>query len=117
MSYTGTKAQSGNQATVSIGSGTSLSGATYTAIGGGGEVNQSGTINKTDDATNVQATAEEFIPTILSPGMFQGTLNRISSDAGQQAVLTAFTAAPPHNVPWQVALAPNAAIGQTSQGD
>jgi hypothetical protein len=117
MSYSGSKAQSGNQAVVSIGSGSSISGATWTVVGEVNDFNQSGTINKTDDVTNLQSTAEEFIPTILSPGKFSGTMNRISGDAGQVLVKTAFNGAPPVNVPWQVQLSKNTAAGQTVAGD
>jgi len=118
MSYTGTKVQSGNQATVSIGTGTSTSSpGTLTVVGEVNEFNQSGTMNKSDDATNLQSTAEEFIPTILTPGKFSGSVNRISGDAGQVAVRAAFTAAPPPLVPFVVQLAKNPAIPQTTAGD
>lgn len=118
MSYTGSKAQSGNQAVVSIGNGTSTSSpGTLTVVGEIADFNQSGTMNKTDDTTNLQSTAEEFIPTILTPGKFSGVMNRISGDAGQVAVKAAFNAAPPVNVPWQVQLAKNTAAGQTTAGD
>jgi hypothetical protein len=118
MSYSGSKAQSGNQAVVSIGTGTSTSSpGTLTTVGEVNDFNQSGTVNKTDDTTNFQSSAEEFIPTILSPGQFQGTMNRISGDAGQVAVKVAFNSAPPLLVPWQVQLAKNPAIPQTTAGD
>jgi len=107
-SYTGTKAQSGNQTQVSIGS-------TPTLVGEVSDFTQSGTQNKSEDATNLESTAEEFIPTILTPGKFAGVMNRISGDAGQQAVRTAFTSVPPAIAAFTVQLPKTSA--QTSTGD
>jgi hypothetical protein len=114
MSYTGTKAQSGNQTTVSINTGTVAS-PTWTLVGEVSDFTQSGTQNKSDDATNLQSTAEEFIPTILTPGKFAGTMARISGDAGQAAVRTSFNAVPPTLVQYQVQLPKTAT--QTTNGD
>jgi len=121
--YTGSKAQSGNQATVSInwatGAPGSVSSPTWVLIGEINDFNQSGTQNKTDDTTNLQSTAEEFLPTILSPGQFSGVMNRVSGDAGQVAVKTCFTSAPPLLAQYQVQLAknPNSSPAQTTKGD
>jgi hypothetical protein len=114
-----TKAQPGNGAVVSIGSGTTISGATWTPVGEVAEFNQSGSQMKTDDATSLSSVAEEFIPTILSPGKFSGSMNYIAgtTDAGQVAVRAAWNATPPVNVPWQVQLAKNVAVGQSTAGD
>jgi hypothetical protein len=118
MSYTGSQAQSGNQAVVSINTGTAST-PVWTVVGEINDFNQSGTMNKTDDTTNLQSTAEEFLPTILTPGKFSGTMNRISGDAGQVAVKTAFTSAPPTLNQWKVQLAKNAnkVPPQTTAGD
>jgi hypothetical protein len=118
MAYTGTKAQSGNQLAVYIfGTGSLASGAWTFTTGSGspaapasssvsagwsliGEINDftaSGKQMKTDDATNLQSGAEEFIATILTPGKFAGTFNSIPgfTDTGQRAVSAAFNQAPP----------------------
>jgi len=126
MSYIKSQAGTGNQAVVSIAApGGTPSTATYTQVGEISEFNQSGTVNKTDDTTNLNSIAEEFIPTILTPGNFSGTMNRVSDDAGQIAVQTAFggiigsTPTPPTLNYWKVQLAmnPNLATPQTVQGD
>lgn len=126
MSYTKSQAQSGNQAVVSIAAaGGTVSTATYTVVGEVAEFNQSGTVNKTDDTTNLNSIAEEFLPTILTPGNFAGTMNRVSDDAGQQAVQTAFggiiggVPTPPTLNYWKVQLAknPNLTVPQTVAGD
>ena len=114
MSYIGTKAQSGNQTTVSINTG-SISTPVWTLVGEISDFTQSGTQNKSDDATNLQSTAEEFIPTILTPGKFAGTMARISGDAGQAAVKASFNAVPPTLVQYQVQLPKTPT--QSSTGD
>ena len=114
MAYTGTKAQSGNQTTVSINTGT-VSSPTWTLVGEISDFTQSGTSNKSDDATNLQSTAEEFIPTILTPGKFAGTMARISGDAGQVAVKASANAVPPTLVQYQIQLPKTST--QTSAGD
>ena len=114
MAYTGTKAQSGNQTTVSINTRT-VSSPTWTLVGEISDFTQSGTSNKSDDATNLQSTAEEFIPTILTPGKFAGTMARISGDAGQVAVKASANAVPPTLVQYQIQLPKTST--QTSAGD
>jgi len=114
MSYGGTKAQSGNQTTLSINTGT-VSTPVWTLVGEINGFTQSGTQNKSDDATNLQSTAEEFIPTILTPGKFAGTLSRVSGDAGQVAVKASFNAVPPTLVQYQVLLPKTPS--QSSTGD
>ena len=99
MSYLGTQAQSGFGMTFWVYTGSGAPSLT-TAPGGTGWTNvaeitglkQSGTTNETDDATNCNSTAKEFIPTILSPGEYQFDVNRVVSDSGQQQVLTNFQA-------------------------
>ena len=103
MSYLGTQAQSGNQTVVNINTGTGGS-PTWTPVGEIGNFTQSGTQNKSEDATNLQSQAEEFIPTILTPGKCAGVMNRVSGDAGQQAIRASFDAVPPTLVQYQVQL-------------
>jgi hypothetical protein len=83
MSYTGSKAQTGNQTTLGIG-------ATPVLIGEITNLSQSGKQNATDDTTNLQSVAEEFLATLLKPGKWDVTYNRVSGDAGQVALLAAF---------------------------
>ena len=126
MSYGGTKAQSGNQTVLSIfGTGALASGVwTFTPIAASGtptvigeisDFTQSGTMMKTDDATNLQSTYEEFIPTIPTPGKFAGTVNRLSGDAGQMAIYAAFKQVPPVLATFKVQLPKNST--QTTAGD
>jgi hypothetical protein len=81
MAYTSTQAQSGNGSILAINTGT-VSSAIWTTVGEISDIAQSGKTNKSDDATNLQSSAEEFIPTILTPGSWGLTLNRVSGDAG-----------------------------------
>lgn len=127
MAYTGTKAQSANQAAVYInGTGAlaagvwtftpgTVSSPVWTLIGEINDFNQSGKSVKTDDATNLQSSAEEFIPTILSPGKFAGVWNRLSADGGQMAVAATFNQVPPVMASYKVQLPKNAS--QTTTGD
>jgi len=114
MSYGGSKAQSGNQTTLSINTGT-VSTPVWTLIGEIGNFAQSGTQNKTDDTTNLQSTAEEFIPTILTPGKLSGAFNRVSSDGGQVAMKASFNAVPPTLVQYKAVLPKTPS--QSSAGD
>jgi hypothetical protein len=81
MPYTGSKAQSGSQTTLAIAS---------TLVGEITDIGQSGKANATDDSTNLESTAEEFLATLLKPGNFKITMNRVPGDAGQAAMLSAF---------------------------
>jgi hypothetical protein len=114
LSYTGTKAQSGNQTIVNINTGTASS-PTWVLVGEIADFTQSGTQNKSDDATNLQSTAEEFIPTILTPGKFAGTMARVSGNAGQVAVKASFNAVPPTQVQYQIVIPKTPT--QTTDGD
>ena len=114
MSYTGTKSQSGNQTVVNINNGTVTTPA-WTLVGDISSFAQQGTQNKSDDATNLQSTAEEFIPTILTPGKFSVVMARVSGDAGQTAVKASMNAVPPTLVQYQVVLPKTAS--QTTSGD
>jgi hypothetical protein len=84
MAYTTSKAVSGLATTLAIG-------ATPTVIGEILSISQSGRSVKTDPTTNMQSTAEEFIPTLMSPGTYDITFNRIGADAGQVAMEAAFS--------------------------
>ena len=103
MPYTGSKAQSGAQTIININTGT-VSTPVWTLIGEVTDIGQSGKQNKTDDVTNLESTAEEFIPTLLSPGNFKIPVNRVQGDAGQIAVLASFNALPPTVVLYQIIL-------------
>ena len=115
MAYTGTKSQAGNATVVNINGSGTVSSPTWTQIGEIGDFTQSGTQNKSEDATNLQSVAEEFLPTILTPGKFAGMMNRISGDAGQGYVRTSFNAVPPTLMGYQVVLKKNSS--QTVSGD
>lgn len=85
MSYTKTQATTGAGSQLAIGS-------TPTLIDEVRNIKWTGYTFKTDDATNMNSTAEEFITTILSPGEISFEYNRVSSDTGQSAYVTAFLA-------------------------
>lgn len=87
MSYTSSEAQTGSQTLFQIKIST-----TFTTIGEVLTIAQSGKTNKTADVTNLQSTAEEFIATLLSPGKYEITMNRVPADAGQAALATNFNA-------------------------
>jgi hypothetical protein len=87
MSYTGSVAQTGSQTLFQI-----KVSSTFTTIGEVLSIAQSGKTNKTADVTNLQSTAEEFIPTLLSSGKYELTMNRVPADAGQAALLASFNA-------------------------
>lgn len=116
MSYTGTKAQSGFGTTLAINTGTA-SVPVWTVVDEVGSLSQSGTENKTDDATNLQSTAEEVVATILAPGAWDFTMNRLtaSSGPGQAAMLASFNAATTKQ--YKITLPINIPCGQTSTGD
>jgi hypothetical protein len=76
-----TKAQAGLGSTIKIGS---------TAIGEVQSVKQSGAKWDTDEATNFASTVKEFVATIQDWGEFAVEAKRVSTDAGQLAVVAAF---------------------------
>lgn len=85
MTYSTTKAQSGRGTSLSIGTGSPV------LIGEIRSLSQSGNTWETSDVTNFQSGfTKEFIATILDSGEFEVTCNRVSSDAGQVALSTAF---------------------------
>lgn len=89
MSYSGTQSQSGLGTAIAINTGT-VSTPTWTTIGEVVDLTQSNYQNESDDATNLESTAREFIATLLNPGTWECTINRVSSDAGQTALVSAF---------------------------
>jgi hypothetical protein len=119
MSYLKTKAQSGNQTLVLIANSllvtSSSSSASFTLVGEVSDFTQQGVQNKSDDATNLQSTAEEFIPTILTPGKMSGVMNRVSNDAGQVLVKASFNGVPPTVVLYNVRMP--IAAWQSTTGD
>ena len=112
MAYTKTKKQSGNLTQLSINTGTTSS-PVWTPILEIVDIGQSGKTLKTDDATNLNSTMEEFIGTIANPGGFALSMNRVSSDPGQIALLASFNAATTLMYQAQLPKAP----GQTTTGD
>jgi hypothetical protein len=121
MSYTGSKAQSGAATILNINTGT-VSSPTWTLVGEVTDIGQSGKSNKTDDVTNLESTAEEFIPTLLSPGSFKVTMNRIQTtssqapaDPGQYAMYQSFNATPPTILLYEIILPKS--TSQTTKGD
>lgn len=89
MSYTKTQAQTGKGTVVAINTGT-VTTPVWTPIFEMADITPSGYENKTDDATNLNSTAVERVFTIQDGGTWDVTGNRISTDAGQAAVVTAF---------------------------
>ncbi len=85
MSYTGTKATSGKGLLLQINTGTASS-PTFTTVGESLDVSPAAKM-MTEEATNFQSTATEYIATIVDGGEIKFTANRISTDAGQAAVV------------------------------
>ena len=113
MAYTGSKAQVGIGTIFEIG--TVGASPTYTVIDEATDISQSGGQNPTDDTTNLQSSALEFIPTLQNPGMFNFTMNRIAGNtaAGQLAILAAFNTQTIN--PYRVTLPKG--TGQATTGD
>jgi hypothetical protein len=108
MTYSASAAQAGRGSTLSIG-------ATPTLIGELDNVPFDLPEWSTDDVTNFESGSdEEFIVTIRKSMEFTVTGNRVSSDAGQQAVQTAYAAGgSPSAFVLQLPKTP----GQTTNGD
>lgn len=92
MSYTGSKAQAGLGSLLSVNTGT-VSTPVWTVVGEVFDITQNGYENETDDVTNLQSTAREFIGTILNPGMWDFTMNRVSTDTGQAKMVSLLNSA------------------------
>jgi hypothetical protein len=114
MSYSFSTGQVASGASLSIHTGSS----TYTAIGQIQEITQSGKVVKTVDATNLQSTVEEVLPTLPNSGELKVRAIRVPADAGQAAVLTQFNlGASQAPIAFKLQLPPDAAAGQTTAGD
>lgn len=88
LTYTKTAAQAGRGTTLGIGSGTPV------LIGEIRSISLDGNQWETADVTNMQSGfTKEFINTILDSGEFTTVCNRVSSDAGQVALESAFEGA------------------------
>jgi|SRR5579884_4436444 len=106
------KAGIGLGTTLSIGTGTGTP-ETFVLVGEVKSLTQNGRTVATEDVTNMQSTAREFIPTLVDSGTWDVTGNYVGSDVGQQAMETAFSTLVNHNFKVQL---PKAA-GQTNTGD
>lgn len=111
MTYSTSKAQSGRGTSLSIGTGSPV------LIGEIRSLSQSGNTWETSDVTNFQSGfTKEFIATILDSGEFEVTCNRVSSDAGQVALVAAFNGAGAGSLqPFTIALLKSGT--QTTSGD
>lgn len=93
MAYTTSKAQAGLGSSLSIGGITGAVGTeVWTVIGEAKSAGISGAQWSTEDVTNFQSGAnQEFLSTIRNNGTLDISGNRVSSDAGQVVVETAFS--------------------------
>lgn len=107
------KATIGLATTLSIGNGASPE--VFTLVGEIKTINQSGRQVATEDVTNMQSTAREFIPTLVDSGTYDIAGNYSSSDGGQQAMETAFSTLVNHDFKLQLPI--SAKAGQTTVGD
>lgn len=114
-----TKGAPGTGATLSIG--TPGSGETFTTIGQVKSISWTQPKLQTEDATNLssptlgQATLKEYLPTVIEPGQFTGELIYLPTDAGQQAINTAFLSGVVHDFKLQFPAL--AEFGQTTTGN
>ena len=88
MSYTRSAAQAGKSLVLSINTGTAST-PTWTLVGESFECKPAMKY-ETEDVTNFQSTGREFIATIMDGGEWKFSANRVSTDAGQAAMQTAF---------------------------
>ncbi len=117
MAYAGSKAQAGKGSSLSIGGITGAVGTeTFVLIG---EIKTSGISGAqwgSEDVSNFQSgNDQEFITTTRNNGTIDISGNRISSDAGQVAVETAFSNGLKYD--FKLVLPINTQAGQTSVGD
>jgi hypothetical protein len=74
--------------------------------------------NEFDESTNLQSLAKEFVATLPDPGKLNVDLNRVSTDAGQAALLTSYHALPaPTRLLYLVVFPINTAAGQSTYPD
>ena len=84
MAYTGTKATAGKGLALSINTGTASS-PTWSPVGESFDAQPSRKM-MTDEATNFDSAATEYISTMPDGGEMKFSCNRVSTDAGQIAV-------------------------------
>ena len=89
MPYTSSQAGIGLGSILSIG--TVGATPTFTLVGELKSLTQSGRSVGTEDTTNFQSSAKEFLPTLVDSGTWDFSGNRIGSDAGQIAMEAAFS--------------------------
>jgi hypothetical protein len=113
MPVTLSKAQVAKTTSISIGSGGT--GETFTPIGEIKNIDFSGFKNGVVDVTNMTTSngVAQKLATILDYGQVKVTANRVSSDAGQAAVLAAMISGALTDFKVTVPMAP----GETTQGD
>jgi hypothetical protein len=118
--YTGSKGQvAGNGATISIGLATGATGTeTFTVIGEVLTAKRSGVKRGTVTVTSFQSNNRaRKLATVLDEGQVDFTCIRVTTDAGQQALLAAAYAEPPVAYDFKVQVPINPHAGQTSIGD
>lgn len=89
MAYSNSAAQAGYGSSLQINNG-GASPPSWVTVGEVVDLTQANYENLTDDVTNLQSLAQEFIATLLNPGMWDFTVNRVTSDAGQNDLVQAF---------------------------
>jgi hypothetical protein len=106
--YTGSKGQVGLGTILSIGS-------TPTVVGEVKSLKLNGRKWDTDDSTNMQSLAKEFISTIQDPGEWDIDFTRVSNDVGQIALEAAFASGA--ITTFTIQLPVNTKAGQSTTGD
>jgi hypothetical protein len=106
--YTGSKGQVGLRTILSIGS-------TPTVVGEVKSLKLNGRKWDTDDSTNMQSLAKEFISTIQDPGEWDIDFTRVSNDVGQIALEAAFASGA--ITTFTIQLPVNTKAGQSTTGD
>ncbi|HET9087141.1 MAG TPA: phage tail tube protein [Acidobacteriaceae bacterium] len=90
MAYTGSQAQTGLGTIFAVNTGTSTT-PVWTPVGEIRSSSQTGLAARFVDVTNFESPGySEFLPTVVDPGMWKLTVNRVSQDLGQSTLLTAF---------------------------
>jgi len=110
MTYNGTKGQVGLGTILSIGSGS-----TPAVVGEVKSLKLNGRKWDTDDATNMQSLAKEFVSTIQDPGEWDIDFTRVPSDVGQTALEAAFASGA--ITAFTIQLPVNIKAGQSTTGD
>jgi hypothetical protein len=117
MPYTFSTGQVASGSSISINTGT-ISTPVWLPIEECMSVDPSGIEVKTVNATNLQSTVAEVLPTLPDPGTVKVSAIRVPAATGQAAVLTQFNlGAAQAPVEFKIQLSKDAAAGQTSTGD